>query len=168
VTFPAGSLRIERLASVHDRIAFACGNDTLDRYLREQATQDERRGIARVYVAVEFERPERILGFFTLSAAAVSRDDLPPEMAKRLPRHPVPAALVGRLAVDRSVAGRGLGRGLLVDAIDRTLLAAEAVAMAVVVVDPIDDGARRFYEAHGFRSLMGPERRLFLALKAPR
>lgn len=162
--FDDRAIRIEPLAGVHDRAAFSCGKPPLDRYLQRQATQDTRRGVASVFVAVEPGRRERILGFFTLSAAAVVASDLPPALARRLPRHPVPAALVGRLAVDRAVAGRGLGGILLADAVDKARAAASTVAMAAVVVDPIDDAARSFYAAFGFRSLGGPQRRMFLAL----
>ncbi len=88
-------------------------------------------------------------------------------MAKRLPRHPIPAALGGRLAVDRNFAGRGLGSVLLADAVQKAIAAAETVAMTVVVVDPIDDAARAFYSAFGFGSLQGPQRRMFLTLPRP-
>jgi len=110
------------------------------------------------------EEPKRIAGFFTLSAAWVVASDLPPEVGKRLPRHPIPAALVGRLAVDAGFARRGLGSILLADAVKKTIAAAETVAMTVVIVDPIDDAARAFYGALGFRSLQGPQQRMFLTL----
>ena len=158
------SVRIEPLGSGHDRAAFNCGNQSLDRYIRTQASQDIRRGIARVFVAVMPEEPTRIAGFFTLSAAWVVASDLPVEVAKRLPRHPIPAALVGRLAVDSSFARRGLGSILLADAVKKTMAAAETVAMTVVIVDPIDDDARAFYAAFGFRSLQGPRQQMFLTL----
>jgi GNAT superfamily N-acetyltransferase len=164
VRIAAGSIRIEPLAPSHDRAAFACGNAALDTYLHRQATQDFRRGVASIFVAVTPEERQRVLGFFTLSAAAIVPADLPAEIAKRLPRHPVPAALIGRLAVDRSIAGRGLGGILLADAIQKAAVAAETVAMAAIVVDPIDDAARSFYAAFGFGSLQGPQRRMFLAL----
>ena len=164
VSFPAASIRIAPLGAEQDRAVFSCGKEPLDRYLREQATQDVRRGIAGVFVAVAPARPERILGFFTLSAASVVPSELPRETAKHLPRHPIPAALVGRLAVDRTVMRRGLGTILLADAVQKAMTAAATVAMAVIVVDPIDDAARSFYASFGFRSLEGPQSRMFLAL----
>ena len=159
-----GSVRIEPLGQGHDRTSFGCGNDSLDRYIRERATQDIRRGVASVFVAVGDDQPSRIMGFFTLSAESVVPTDLPPDMAKRLPRHPIPAALVGRLAVDRDFARRGLGSILLADAVQKAMAAAETVAMTVIVVDPIDDVAQAFYSAFGFRNLQGPQRRMFLTL----
>lgn len=164
MSFPDGSIVIEPLAAHHDRASFDCGNEALDRYIRERVGQDMRRGIARTFVAVAVDDPHHTLGFFTLSATSVTASHLPPKVAKRLPRHPVPAALLGRLAVDRSVAGRGLGGILLADAVERTLVAAQTLAAAVIVVDPIDETAQTFYAAHGFRSLEGPERRMFLTL----
>jgi GNAT superfamily N-acetyltransferase len=168
VNLADNSFRIVPLGPNHDRSSFACGNDSLDRYIREQATQDIRRGIASVFVAVAHDQPFHIAGFFTLSAESVAPSNLPPEMAKRLPRHPIPAALVGRLAVDRNFARRGLGSVLLADAVQKATVAAELVAMTVVVVDPIDDSAQAFYSAFGFRSLQGPQRRMFLVLSRPR
>jgi GNAT superfamily N-acetyltransferase len=164
VKFGAASVGIEPLATQHDRASFECGNEALDRYLKERATQDIRRGLARLFVATAADDPARVLGFFTLSATAIIASDLPPEVAKRLPRYPIPAALIGRLAVDREMAGRGLGGVLLMDAIEKAKVAARTIAITVIVVDPIDDTAQSFYAAFGFRSLQGPQRRMFLAL----
>jgi GNAT superfamily N-acetyltransferase len=158
------SIRIGLLAPEHDRAKFSCGNDPLDRYIREQATQDVRRGLARVHVASHIERPTLIVGYYTLSAASVAAVDLPPETAKRLPRYPIPAALVGRLAVDQRFARQGIGTVLLADAVKKAAAAAETVAITVVIVDPIDEAAASFYTAFGFRNLQGPQRRMFLAL----
>jgi predicted N-acetyltransferase YhbS len=166
VKFGSGSVRIIPLSSDHDRAAFVCGNDSLDRYIREQAAQDMRRGVARVFVACFADQPARILGFFTLSAASVVSSALPPEVAKRLPRRPIPAALLGRLAVDRTVARQGLGGILVADAVQKALTAGETVAMTVIVVDPIDEGAVAFYSAFGFRSLLGSAGRMFLVLSS--
>jgi GNAT superfamily N-acetyltransferase len=158
------SVRIEPLGPGHDKKSFVCGHASLDRYIREQAAQDIRRGVASIFVAVAIDQPVRILGYFTLSAASVAPTDLPLETAKKLPRVPIPAALIGRLAVDRDFQGRRLGSMLLADAVQKAIAAAQTVAMTVVVVDPIDDTARSFYAAFGFRGLEGPQRRMFLTL----
>ena len=156
--FAAGAVEIEPLSDLHDRRTFSCGVEALDRYLQRQAGQDLRRGIANVFVAVDAEAPQRILGFFTLSATVIATGDLPPALARRLPRQPVPAALIGRLAVDQSVARHGLGGALLAYAIETAMSAAKAVAMWAVAVDPIDEAARQFYSAFGFRTLEGSNR----------
>lgn len=164
MSFDAASIQIEFLEQRHDRSLFSCGNEALDRYIREQANQDVRRGVARVFVAVLADHPDRILAFFTLSAATVIASDLSAAMEKRMPRHPIPAALIGRLAVDMSVQGKGLGGVLLADAVKKTRLAAETVAMAVMIVDPIDEKARDFYAAFGFQDMQGPQKRMFTAI----
>ncbi|MBI4967385.1 MAG: GNAT family N-acetyltransferase [Rhodospirillales bacterium] len=165
MSFAPDSIRIEPLGPSHDRGDFDSGHAALDRYLAQQAGQDGRRGMARVFVATAIGQPRRILGFYSLSAVAVMPAHLPPDQARRLPRHPIPAALIGRLAVDRTVAGRGLGGILIADALLRTKRAAEHVAMAALVVDPIDDAVRAFWSAYGLVPLQGAERRMFLPVE---
>jgi GNAT superfamily N-acetyltransferase len=157
------SLVIEPLGKRHDRGVFSCGVAVLDAYLKRLAGQDVRRRIARVFVCTE-EGSDVVLGFYTLSALSIDVSALPEDHARKLPSHPVPAALIGRLAVDRSAQGRGLGRLLLADAIQRTLGASEQVAVHAMVVDAKDEAARRFYLAHGFLSLPDQPMRLFLPL----
>ncbi|WP_233560390.1 GNAT family N-acetyltransferase [Oleomonas cavernae] len=164
MSFADASLVIEPLRQDHDREAFACGVESLDRYIKTQAGQDIRRGIARVFVAATVERPTTILGYYTLSATSVAAAELPPAIARRLPRYPIPAALIGRLAVAQATAGQGLGKVVLADAIKRTIAAAETLAVAVIVVDPIDDRAASFYAAFGFAELQAAPRHMVLAL----
>ncbi len=110
---------IQPLGAHHDRLSFACGEPSLDNYIRRQATQDIRRHIARVFVATDAD-PAAILGFYTLSATVVEARTLPPDLARRLPKYPLPAALIGRLAVDNRYQGQDLGQYLLMDALTRT------------------------------------------------
>jgi ribosomal protein S18 acetylase RimI-like enzyme len=162
LSFDAASVDIEPLRPDHDRAGFACGHASLDKYIREQARQDAARGVARVFVATLNDAPKQIRGYYTLSATAVAPADLPHEVARRLPRLPVPAALIGRLAVDRDHAGRGLGTILLADAVIRTEIASQSLAVAALVVDPIDDAARAFYRTFGFRDVVAPHSQMFL------
>ena len=122
------TLKIEPLGKHHDRAVFSCGLPELDRYLARQAGQDVRRRIARVFVCTA-RNSDTVLGYYTLSALAVDLSTLPRELSRKLPRHPVPCALIGRLAVDRSARGHGLGRMLLVDAIKRTRSASDIMAI---------------------------------------
>ena len=111
--------RLEPLSREHHREAFHCGEDSLDRYFRTQATQDIRRRMANCFVAVEALSGE-IAGYYTIAAASISFVDLPSELAKRLPRYPtLPAVRIGRLAVDTRFQGRGLGAALPADAARR-------------------------------------------------
>ena len=150
-------------SKVHDRTAFSCGAAELDRYLREHASQDIKRDVARVFVAV---RPETtaICGYYSLSATTFQRDELPAEQARKLPRYPVPAVLLGRLAVDRGVQGSGLGEFLLMDAMYRTLLATQVMAVHAMVVDAKDAAAAKFYRKYGFIDFPDNAQRLFLPM----
>ena len=107
---------------------------------------------------------DAVLGFYTLSALSVDLASLPEELSRKLPRHPVPCALIGRLAVDRSAQGRGLGHLLLADAVKRVVSAGETVAMHALIVDAANDSAKRFYEGFGFVPLSVDPMRLFLPL----
>ena len=157
------ALIIEPLGKRHERAAFSCGLPELDRYLARRAGQDVRRRIARVFVCTAGET-DAVLGFYTLSALSIDLASLPGQLSRKLPRHPVPCALIGRLAVDRSAHGRGLGRMLLADAVRRTVAAGESVAMHALVVDAANDDAKRFYEKFGFMPLTDDPTRLFLPL----
>jgi GNAT superfamily N-acetyltransferase len=160
---PAAWPVVELLGSHHDRAAFSCGEAALDTYLQRQAAQDMKRRVARVFVA-RGSTPAMISGYYTLSAAAFDRDELPLDLSKRLPHYPVPAAILGRLAVDRSCQGRGYGGFLLLDAVERVLKASGEVAINAVVVDAKNDAARAFYEHFGFIAFPRLPRRLFLPL----
>ncbi len=109
--------------------------------------------------------PSEIIGNYTLSAAGFEEDQLPAEMAQRLPHYPVPAAVIGRLAIDLVHQGRGLGEFLLLDAIQRVVRASDAIGVYAVVVDAKNDRAVAFYERSGFRSFPSTPQRLFLPLR---
>jgi ribosomal protein S18 acetylase RimI-like enzyme len=119
--------------------------------------------VAQVFVAVG-DMPDRIAGYYSLSAMSFERAALPPELAKRLPHYAVPAALLGRLAVDRAYRGRGLSETLLLDATRRVVRASAAMAVYALVVDAKNDEARAFYERYGFRRFPEATHRLFLTL----
>ena len=153
--------RIEPLGDQHDRAMFSCGVDALDRYLRTQAGQDIRKRVASCFVLCTGS--PSVVGYYRLSATSVALADLPNDLARKLPRYPVvPAVLMGRLAVDRTQRGRGLGELLLLDAFRRTLRS--DIASFAFFVDAKDDRAQAFYERYGFISLAGAQRRLFLPL----
>ena len=155
--------RIEPLSEEHNRSAFSCGNEALDRYLREQAGQDRRRRLSAVLVLVDSE-DNLVAGYYSLAACQVDPKSLPPQLARRLPRRPVPATLIGRLAVDLRYRGLGLGRSLLADALLRAAIVSLEVASMAVIVDAKDDAARAFYEHHGFRRFADEPHRLYLPI----
>ncbi|MDB5572453.1 MAG: hypothetical protein JWN93_3636 [Hyphomicrobiales bacterium] len=146
--------RVGPLLEDHDRAAFRCGDEALDRYLQTQAAQDMRRKANAVFVMVRPSAPGAVVGFYTLCATALEPGAVPEAARKRLPRYPlVSATLLGRLAISRDDQGRGLGSALLGHALRSALQNAGLVGSSMVVTDAASAGAQRFYEAHGFIAL---------------
>ncbi len=139
--------RFEPLRDQHNRAAFSCGVESLDRYFRTQAGQDSRKRVASCFVLAA--KDGSVAGYYTLSATSIALVDLPPDLAKRLPRYPaIPATLMGRLAVDHRRRGQRLGELLLFDAFSRTLRS--EIASYAFVVDAKDETAEAFYERYRF------------------
>ena len=154
-----GSIRIEALGPQHDRKAFTCGVDALDRYFREFVTQDIKRRISNCFIAVG--QGGEIVGYYTFAATGLALGDLPPALAKKLPRYPlVPAALIGRLAISTRHQGQKIGGALIIDAVLRASRADPAVF--AIVVDAKDDRAAKFYEHLGFVRFASRPGSLFL------
>lgn len=145
---------------------FQCGSEPLDDYVRRYASQDVRRNIARVFVATPQNDPQHLAGFFTLSAGSVSCSSLPASLARKLPRYPVPVALIGRLAVGKEFQGKGLGSILLADACQKVSQASAVLAVAGIIVDAKDDAANSFYAHFGFIPLQGQADRMMLPVSA--
>jgi ribosomal protein S18 acetylase RimI-like enzyme len=155
------SCRFEPLTAHHDRRAFSCGVTELDRYFHQQVTQDIRRRVTSCFVAVTGD--DAIAGYYTLASGSIPITELPPDLARRLPRYPtLPAVRIGRLAVDVRFHGQGFGRLLLWDATVRALRAEQA--NFTLLVDAKDDAAVEFYRHHGFVSFATAPRVLFLPL----
>lgn len=155
-------LIVEPLDRRHDRFAFRSGSEPLDRYFRERASQDVRRRVAGCFVAIADDG--RVAGFYMLAAASVALDELPEEVAKRLPRYPtVPAVLIGRLAIALEEQGKGLGSALIADAVTR--VDRLGIGAFAIIVDAKDDRAAAFYAANGFLTLPGEQRRLCIPME---
>jgi predicted N-acetyltransferase YhbS len=147
----------------HEVADFACGEESLDRWLHRYAGQGERRDATRTFVAVD-ERGA-VSGYYTLVAGQIEHPEATDAVRKGLsPRFPIPAAILARLAVDTSSQKQGLGSRLLKDALERICGAAQEVAIRVVVVHAIDDAAAGFYERFGFRGLSTAPRTLMVTL----
>ena len=160
------NLAIEALNNIHDRANFQCGTEALDAYLKKQARQDIRRNTSRVFVATMPDAPTKIIGYYTLSSLSIDLRQLPEALVRSLPKHHLPAALVGRLAVSQVAQGYGVGTMLLSDAIKRTLAVSDNIAIYAIVVDAISKDAQRFYEQFGFSQLGADGPRLFLPLQS--
>ena len=155
---------IARLDKSHDRTKFDCGQSLLNEWFKDRAGQFDRRDLSRTFVATR-ENELVALGFYSISSHRVVFDVLPDSDAKGLPPHlDIPVVLIGRLAVDRSVQGQGLGVLLLVDALRRTADISTELGIRAVEVDAIDDSARNFYLKFGFRPLLDDSRHLFMPM----
>jgi GNAT superfamily N-acetyltransferase len=157
-------LVITPLGKQHDRKAFDCGEASLNRYLNRYANQDIRRRVNRVFVASPPGEPQRVIGYYSLSAGSLAAADLPEKYRRRLPRYPVPVALLGRLAVDKSHQGQGLGAILIANALQRIALASQVMAVYAVVVDALNERAAEFYQQFGFIPLSSQPLKLFLPM----
>lgn len=144
-----------------DRSSFESGVAPLDRYFRTQVSQDIKRRVTACFVATDAHG--QIAGYYTLASASVLLADLPEALVKKLPRYPsVPAVRMGRLAVDQSFKGKGLGAALLADALRRAVNA--EIAAYAFVVDAKDEDAASFYAHHGFMALPDQPLCMFMAL----
>lgn len=150
--------------ALHDRQGFDCGVPALGEYIHRFAEQHRRRGISSVFVLTDSAQPDRILGYYTLSAAEVDGQRLSEAERKKLPRYPVPCFRMGRLACRSDQQGRGLGKLLLGCAVDRCLKARQQVAAYALIVDAKDDAAKAFYLHFGFKTLMDAKLTLYLPL----
>lgn len=144
--------RIERLSASHDRTSFCCGQPALDEFLQRLATQYDKKDMGRTYVAV-VPGQTQVQGYYTLSTGAVAFQDVPAEVSRKLPRHPIPVAHLRRLAVDQSAQGKKLGKALLLDALRRCLQFSEEIGMFAVEVIALGQSARAFYLKFGFTPL---------------
>lgn len=155
--------KIEALAEKHQRQAFDCGEPKLNDYLQRLAGQHVSRNVSRVYVAAE---EERIIGFYTLSSAQIRFAGLPDKLRKGLsPHYPVPAARIGRLAVDVNVQGQGVGDSLLLNALYRCARTAREIGIAAVIVDAKHEQAKAFYLRHEFVPLADQPLSLAIPIK---
>ena len=153
-----GPYVIEPPAS-HERHDFTCGVAALDRYFREQVSQDIRRRVTNCFVAID--TAGGVAGYYTFAAASLPMAELTADAVKRLPRYPLlPAALIGRLAVAAQHRGQGLGAALIVDAIARTMRAEPAIF--ALIVDAKDEAAVAFYGHLGFHTFTSRPMSLFL------
>jgi predicted N-acetyltransferase YhbS len=155
-------LRIEKLLPDHVVAGFDCGSEELNRFLARFALTNQQAGGAQTYLALS---DQMVLGYYSLTVGEVAYDDAPGRLSKGLARHPVPIMLLARLAVGVGNQGRGLGAGLLKDAMKRTLQAADIAGIRAFVVHAKDENARRFYEHFGFAPSPTDPLHLFVLIK---
>ena len=153
---------IEKLRGDHDLGRFNCGNDELNRFLKRFALANQQAQSAQTYVAC---RDTVVVGYYSLAFGSVAREQTPERVKKGLARHPVPVMILARLAIDQSMQGKGLGQGLLKDALERTVRAADIGGLRAMLVHAKDDSARVFYEHFNFEPSPTDPYHLFMLLK---
>ncbi len=156
-------LRIEELSEKHNRKKFDCGVLELNQYLQNIARQHIVKGISRTFVLIEESDPFEILGFYTLAFCEIQTEDLSIKYAKKYPPI-VPAAKLARLAVSRKYQRQGLGKYMMVNAIERTLLISKNIGIIGFFVDAKDMGVKKYYDQFGFMVLPDNPLQLFLPL----
>jgi ribosomal protein S18 acetylase RimI-like enzyme len=154
---------VELLEKRHDRDGFDCGNEALNQFLRQTARQHIQKGISRMFVLVETEQPNIIIGFFTLSLCVVQSAMLSPQLAKKYPLK-VPGVKLARLAVAQTFQRKGIGGILMVEAMQRAVIVAENAGGIGLFVDAKDTAAKTYYESYGFTSLQDNPLVMFLPL----
>lgn len=160
-------LKISLLDSrTHIRSSFCCGEESLDTYIRKQASQDLKKRVSTVFVLID--DPEmNVLAYYTLSSYTVDVAALEGSFAKRLPRYPaLPATLLGRLAVDNNQKGKRFGELLLIDALKKSLDATMQVASLAVIAEALDEKALSFYIKYGFKQFNQEPMKLYLPMKS--
>ena len=153
------------ITAQHDRKRFDCGDGDLNHYLQRYARQNHELGGAKCFVAINADARERILGFYTLSPASLLYARTPEVLRRGLGRYEVPVFRLGRLAVDLSVQGKGLGGKLLLAAGERALLVSEQVGGVALLIDAKSQRAADWYQSYGAVPLADAELSLVLPLK---
>ena len=136
----------ERLTSDHQKIGFDCGTASLNEWLCHQALKNEQSGGSRTYVVCD---NNRVIGYYALAAGIVARSEVKSRIKKNMP-DPIPALMLARLVVDYNWQGQNIGRGLLKDALARSINVSEQVGARVFIVHVINDKAEAFYRKYGF------------------
>jgi GNAT superfamily N-acetyltransferase len=156
-------LRIQALTGNHNRANFDCGNPILNEWLQSIAGQHQQKGLSKTFVAVLDEDPSAILGYYALTVCEVRTEDLPKAASKRLPRT-TPGIRLGRLAIDLTMQGQGLGKLLLLNAMERSNAVSTEIGVHALFVDAIDDAAADFYRKYGFIPSPDQPLKLFISL----
>jgi predicted GNAT family N-acyltransferase len=154
-------MHIVALRKEHERGAFDCGVESLNVFLKQHARRNAEAGFSATYVLLKEESP-RILAYYTIAAGQFACRELPDDVGKQLPKHPVPVLRLCRLATDLTQRGQGLGELMLVDALRRTVKVSTELGIHAVEVDALSAQARSFYQRYGFRSLRDDVNHLYL------
>lgn len=151
--------------AVHDRAAFSCGEPALDDFLKTKAAQQQSRRLSRTFVLTDSAEPGQVIGYYSLSNSQIAREQLSASEAKALPRHPIPAVMLARLAVGQPQQGKRYGHWLLMDAIKRCALVGQQSGVYALLVEAKGEEVKHFYERFGFVAIIGHPMKLYLPLE---
>lgn len=158
-------LRFFELDTTYDRDDFDCGVPELNKFLKNDARQQQSKNLNRTFVLTnDKDNPLKILAYYSISMCEVTLYSLPESYKKKLPRYPIPAARIGRLAVDQEQQKNGFGKLCLIDALKRIKIVSSSIGVYAVIVDAKNDKARGFYEYYGFISFVDDPLSLFIPL----
>jgi GNAT superfamily N-acetyltransferase len=143
----------EAIARPHNRKRFDCGDVGMNEFLQRFARQGHEQNAVKTFCAIADDAPDRVLGFYSLAPASVEHDSVPAAMTKGLARHNVPGFLLARLAVDKSVAGRGRGGQLLLAAALRCIRVTGEVGGVLMIIDAKNERAAQWYVSYGAEAL---------------
>jgi GNAT superfamily N-acetyltransferase len=155
---------IELITADHDLENFDCGDESKNAFLKKFALQNTKGGLGRTYVAVEEQAQSVVRGYYTISSSSVTFDPPP----TNLPRYPLPAVLIGKLATDINAQNQGLGTMLLFDALERAARVAEEIGIFLVEIQAVNEKARQIYEKRGFTSMLDEPMKMYMNLKKVR
>lgn len=150
---------IETLDKTHDKTDFDCREASLNDFLQKFAGQNAKRGLGKTFVAV-LPDEKKVCGYYTLSSGSVEFENF----REKLPRYPIPTVHLGRLAVDGSMKGQGLGALLLIDALERTVKVADELGIYAIELYALTENAKQFYLKYGFIELQDDEKHLYLPI----
>jgi ribosomal protein S18 acetylase RimI-like enzyme len=158
--------KIELLTDNHVVDSFDCGDEDKNKFLQKYALQNSKGGLGRTYVAVKPTDNTKIYGYYTISSSAVKFESLPD--TRYLPRYPIPAILIGKLATATETQNQGLGTALLFDALKRAVRVAEEIGTFLVEIKALNEKAKSMYQKIGFEEMQDEPMKLYLSLKKVR
>ena len=157
---------IELLNSTFERDSFDCGKEQLNGYLKNLASQNQKKGFAKTYIATSDNLSKKVIGYYSISTSSVKFESLPEDVRKPFPsEYPIPVVLLAKLAVDKTYRKKGLGKELLFHALHKAFTISKEIGVVAVTVDAIDEEAKQFYEKYSFREFSDRKLSLFLPMK---
>lgn len=154
---------VEPLSSAHKKDSFDCGVDDLNRFIKQFASQNQKKKLTRTYVCLKDSKT--IVGYYSLAFGSVHQDGAPEFMTRGIGKYQIPVMIIGRLAIDKSEQGKGLGKAMLKDAILRTKAAEEIAGLRAIIVHAKDSSAQEFYTKYGFIPSLNDPLTLFFPIE---